>query len=87
MEIPYQQLSKEALRSLITEFVCSVDDYDDYSLDSKIEQVTHQLKKGTVVVTFNDKDGSCSIQTRDMLNKMLRGNNQSKETNISEWSQ
>ncbi|RAP36097.1 cytoplasmic protein [Candidatus Marinamargulisbacteria bacterium SCGC AAA071-K20] len=70
MEIPYQQLTKEALRSLITDFVCSVDDYDDYSLDSKIEQVTHQLKKGTIVITFNDKDETCLIQTREMLRKL-----------------
>jgi uncharacterized protein YheU (UPF0270 family) len=73
MEIPYLQLSKEALRNLITEFVCSVDDYHGYSLDSKIEQVIHQLKKGTVVVSFNEADASCFIQTREAFNKVEFG--------------
>lgn len=72
MEIPYQQLSKDALRNLITEFVCGIDDYDDYSLDTKVEQVTQQLKKGTVVVTYDDSNQTCSIQTRDQLEKINR---------------
>jgi uncharacterized protein YheU (UPF0270 family) len=67
MEIPYQQLSKETLRNLITEFVCSVDDYDTYNLDTKIEQVTRQLKKGGVVIVFNEESNSCLIQTRETL--------------------
>jgi uncharacterized protein YheU (UPF0270 family) len=69
MEIPYQQLSKESLRNLIIEFVCSVDDYGDYDLNTKIEQVTHQLKKGVVVITFNEESSSCLIQTREAFNK------------------
>ena len=69
MEIPYQQLSKEALRNLITEFVCSIDDYGDFDLNTKIDQVTQQLKKGTVVISFNEDSNSCHIQTRENYNK------------------
>ena len=69
MEIPYQQLSADALRNLIVEFVCRVDDSHDHSLDSKIEQVIQQLKKGTIVVTFSEESESCFIQTRDSLDR------------------
>lgn len=67
MEIPYQQLSEEALRNLITEFVSRVDESYEHSLESKIEQVMVQLKKGTVVITFDVEDETCFIQTRDSL--------------------
>jgi uncharacterized protein YheU (UPF0270 family) len=70
MEVPYQQLSEEALRNLITDFVCSVDDYDMYDLNSKIEEVTRQLKTGLVVITFNEESNSCLIQTRERFNKI-----------------
>lgn len=73
MDIPYQQLSKDALRNLITDFVCSVGDFDGYSLESKIEQVIQQLKRGTVVITFNKDSESCSIQTRESLHNREAG--------------
>ena len=69
MEIPYQQLSKEALTNLITDFVCSTDDYGDYDLNIKIEQITHQLKKGSVVILFDEKSNTCLIQTKEALNR------------------
>ena len=69
MEIPYKQLSTEALRNLITDFVCKADDAGNHSLDSKIKQVTTLLDKGIVVITYNEESESCFIQTRADLDR------------------
>lgn len=65
MEIPYQQLSEEALKSIITDFVCRVDDFNAYSLDSKIKQVRTQLQNGSIIISFDEETESCFIQPRN----------------------
>ena len=60
MIIPHQQLSPEALRGIIEEFVTrSGTELTD--ADVKIEHVIRQLEKGTVVITYDAKVSSCSI--------------------------
>mgnify|MGYP006447406509 FL=1 len=72
MEIPYKQLSKEALRNLITEFVSSSDDYGYSSLESKIEHVMKQLADGTILISFCEESESCFLCTRDDYKRKMR---------------
>ena len=67
MEIPYEQLSKDTLRSVIEAFVLREGtDYGDfeYSLEDKIEQVMQQLKCGKVCLTFDEESKTCNIVPR-----------------------
>lgn len=64
VEIPYQQLSPEALKGLIEEFVTR--DGTDYgaqerSLASKIEQVRGLLERGEARVVFDSATGTANI--------------------------
>ena len=62
MEIPYTQLSDDALTNLITDFVCTTDDSSfDTPLIDKIEQVKYLLSRGRCIVTFDEETGSCNI--------------------------
>jgi len=65
MEIPYTQLSEEALRNLIVDFVSSSDDSgSDLSLGPKIDQVMRQLQNGVAMLTFDEVSGTCGIVKR-----------------------
>ena len=64
VEIPYEQLSPEALRGLIEEFVTR--DGTDYgaaerSLESKIAQVRGLLARGEARVVFDPETGTANI--------------------------
>ena len=68
MEIPYQQLSADALRALIEEFVSR--DGTDYgeqevSLERKVKQVEDLLRKGSVAIVFDSHTESCDIVARE----------------------
>ncbi len=70
MEIPLDQLSKEALRSLVEEFVTR--DGTDYgaverSVDAKIEHVMRQLDAGDARIVFDPETQTANIvMTRDI---------------------
>ena len=64
MEIAYTELSTEAVRGVIEEFVSREGtDYGhlDYSFEDKIEQVISQLKKGEVKLVFDSESESCNL--------------------------
>ena len=64
MEIAYTELSKEALRGVIEEFVSREGTdygYLDYSFEDKIEHVISQLKKGEVKLFFDSESESCNL--------------------------
>ena len=64
MEIPYTQLSKDALRGVIEDFVLREGtDYGhaDYSLDDKVAQVLKQLEQGKVKVMFDPEEETCTL--------------------------
>ena len=64
MEIPYTELSNEALLGVIEEFISREGtDYGhtDYSFDQKVEQVISQLKKGEVKLFFDSDSESCNL--------------------------
>ena len=64
MEIPYRELSKEALQALIEEFVSREGtEYgaQDYSLENKVEQVIRQLQSGDVKINYDADTQTCQI--------------------------
>lgn len=71
MEIPYTELSAEILDAVIEDFVTREGtDYgqQEYSLQSKIEQVKGQLQRGEVKITFDPESETCSlIPARELI--------------------
>ncbi len=68
MIIPYQQLSADALRGLLENFVTrNGTDYGEIevSLETKIAQVMLQLKNGDVVIAYNHDEAYCNIITKE----------------------
>lgn len=68
MDIPYQELSEQALQALIEEFVSR--DGTDYgeqeaSLGRKVKQVEDLLRQGSVVIVFDSHTESCDIVARE----------------------
>ena len=58
MEVPYENLSAEALRGVVEEYITREGtDYGSrvYSLDEKVEHVMGQLRRGEVKI-FYDQD-------------------------------
>jgi len=66
MIIPHQQLSPEALRSVVKEFVTRAGT-ELTDADEKIGHVIRQLEKGTVVITYDAKASTCSIVPPDSV--------------------
>ena len=67
MVIPLEELSAEALRGVIEEFVTREGtDYggQTYSLEDKVEQVSKQLRRGETVIVYDPQAQACSIVPR-----------------------
>jgi len=65
LTIPYQELSPEALRGVIEEFVTREGtDYGEaeISLETKIKQVMNQLHTGKAVIVFDQKTETCNMK-------------------------
>lgn len=74
MIIPYQQLSHEALKGLMEEFITR--EGTDYgheapSLAEKVAQVERQLAAGDVVIVFDPASESVSLVTRHQAEQMV----------------
>jgi hypothetical protein len=66
--IPHDQLSKEALRGVVEEFITREStDYGavDLSLETKVRQVYQHLASGDAVLVFDGKTESCNIFHKD----------------------
>ena len=64
MEIPYTELSGDALRGVIEEFISREGtDYghQEFSLDDKIAAVMRQLKTREIILTFDAEIESCNL--------------------------
>lgn len=64
MIIPYQQVSPDALRGLIEEFITREGtDYgwEETSLERKVQQVQTQLERGDVVIVFDATTETVSL--------------------------
>ena len=74
MLIPHQQLSAEALQSLIEDVVTrDGTDYGEFetALAVKVAQVKKQLDQGVLVISFDDKDDSIAIVSTESLPSTL----------------
>lgn len=74
MIIPYQQLSHEALKGLMEEFITR--EGTDYghetpSLAEKVAQVERQLAAGDVVIVFDPASESVSLMTHHQTGQMV----------------
>ena len=64
MEIPYTELSGDALRGVIEEFVSREGtEYGqrEYTLEDKINRVVRQLESGEVKLFFDEQSHSCNL--------------------------
>ena len=68
VEVPYSELSEEALRGVVEYFVLREGtDYGShvYSLEEKVEQVLAQLRDGRARIVFDATSETVDIVTRD----------------------
>ena len=64
MEIPWRQLSDEALTAVIEEFVTREGtEYGakDFSLAEKVAQIRAQLRDGTLALDYDPRSASCQL--------------------------
>lgn len=74
VEIPFGQLSSDALAGVIEEFVSREGtDYGEraYSMEEKKTLVKTQLERGTARLIFDPETQSCNIVTREELAVLL----------------
>jgi uncharacterized protein YheU (UPF0270 family) len=64
MHIPHTQLSPQALRAIVQEFVTR-DGTDDSPVQPRIETVLRQLESGLVELHFDSQTASCNILKAD----------------------
>ena len=68
--IPFQELTLEALRGVVEDFVTR--DGTDYGeseipLETKVQQVMNQLHSGKAFIVFDRKTETCNIVSKDTL--------------------
>lgn len=66
MEVPYRELSREALRGVIEAFVLQEGtDYGaDYTLEQKVAAVMKQLERGEAAIVFDPDTETTNIVSR-----------------------
>lgn len=74
MIIPYQELSDETLQALMEDFVTR--DGTDYglvemSMQDKTEHLLALLKKGELLISYDNELQSCGLVTREAAAKSL----------------
>lgn len=68
MEIPPEELSDDALRGIIEEFITREGtEYGarEVPLDTKVAQVTAQIRRGDVVIDFDPITDTVDLRLRD----------------------
>jgi uncharacterized protein YheU (UPF0270 family) len=64
MNIPYEQLSQEALKAILEEYASREGtDYGEisYSLEQKVAMLRRQLERGEVSISFDISTETCSL--------------------------
>lgn len=67
LEVPWRELSAEALQGVIEEFVTREGTeygWQDVDLGTKVAQVRRQLERGEVTLFFDPVSESCQLLTR-----------------------
>jgi len=75
MIIPYEELSAEALRGLIEEFVTrpgTDTGYTEGSLEDNVEMVMMQLKLGDILVVYDATLQTANIVHKDNLKEAIK---------------
>ena len=75
MIVPYEDLSPDALRGLIEEFVTrpgTDTGYTDGSLENNVEMVMMQLKLGDVLVVYDEKTLTANLVPKQMVKSHLK---------------
>ena len=72
MKIPFDQLSPEALRGLIDEFVTR-DGTDLQDAGIKARQVWEHLRRGLAVIVFDEESETCTIVPREEMGRTPPG--------------
>lgn len=68
MEIPWKNLSSEALEGVIGEFVTregTDNGYTGSDMEDNIQRVRRMLESGDARLTFDQATGSCNITPKD----------------------
>ena len=74
MIITHQELSPEALQGLVEEFVTrdgTDTGYEKKSLENDVAMVKRQLKRGDVVIVFDQTTKTSNIVPKDCLKEFL----------------
>ncbi|MEE3300915.1 MAG: YheU family protein [Pseudomonadota bacterium] len=64
MDIPYTEISEEALKAIIQEYITREGtEYGikEYSFEQKVEQIKQQLLKGDIKINFDDETQTCNL--------------------------
>lgn len=63
MEIPFRELSVEALRGVVEEFVSreGTDYGQEFTLDQKVQHVMRQLERGDATIAFDPETQTVNI--------------------------
>ena len=64
MDIPYTEISEEALKAIIQEYITREGtEYGikEYSFEQKIDQIKQQLLKGDIKINFDDETQTCNL--------------------------
>lgn len=61
LEIPFAELSPEALRGILEEYATRGGFEADTSIDSRIHEMEAKLKKGKIKIVFDPKTGLTNI--------------------------
>ncbi len=72
MQIPIDNLSEDALKKIVEEFILREGtDYGsiEFSLETKAAQVIKQLKRGDAAVVFDEKTETIDIVPKRSLNE------------------
>lgn len=70
IEIPYGDLSDDALRNLIDEFITRDSTVTDGTLDQKRDRILDLLRKGKAQITFDPDTDSAHIWTTEELRRI-----------------
>ena len=77
MIVSPEAISTETLRNLVLEFIGREGtDYGvhEVDMDTKVQQVMHQLEQGDVMITYCDETESTNLITRHQAKELLDGN-------------